>query len=460
MPDLPPHLAGRWDAVLEGRGDDRDADELLAWIAVTPAALPGLRRDAGLDAALRHLLADPDGAGGFNAAVMRRIRDERSLHGGKEFSAQVMARIPRRSPARRAWTRWLPLAIASGIVVVVAAALLLRPGGAGRDAGDEGLATPLPAIMTERLTAHGAGVSVGGRLLAPATAVEVAPGTGIDVDDASAAELRLRDGTTIALLGGTRFAVAAADHGHRLERGSLAIEATHRPPARAFAVVTPHATIRVVGTVFRVDADAIHTWVGVSRGSVAIEAAGARTLVDPGHELVVDGRGPGPVRASAGRNALDIGQARINPLQHPSILGIPSGTYHGLATRPWTYAGAAGRPAGFAELFWDTRVPPGARQLRAWFKPGRVVPDAGAGTAALAVLVSMPAGDFVVAELHLKPDDRGWLPLSGTFADMRLNWSLDPGAPAQPEVARVDRVALRLLNGQVEGIITGVLFEP
>lgn len=98
----------------------------------------------------------------------------------------------------------------------------------------------------------------------------VAPGAGLAIEDASVgARVRLHRGAAL-------FDVRPLDRGERFE------------------VVTPHGTVRVLGTVFAVASSAGGLSVRVFEGRVAVERAGGRTTLRAGQAL---GEGHGGIEA-------------------------------------------------------------------------------------------------------------------------------------------------------------------
>lgn len=84
-------------------------------------------------------------------------------------------------------------------------------------------------------------------------------------------EVVLKDGTTIAINGGSRLTVRMTETGRTVEMGQAeaAFDVTH-DPARPFLVEVGESQVRVVGTAFNIRRDATTTRVSVLRGIVQV----------------------------------------------------------------------------------------------------------------------------------------------------------------------------------------------
>lgn len=135
--------------------------------------------------------------------------------------------LGRRRQARGAWTRW-SLAAAPIAAALVAGVLLVGPMIEGR-----------------------------------AVTYVTAPGQIRDVT--------LKDGTTIALNGGSRVTVRLTGKTRTVEMGQseAAFDVTH-DPSRPFLITVGESQVRVIGTAFNIRRDASSTRVSVSRGIVQV----------------------------------------------------------------------------------------------------------------------------------------------------------------------------------------------
>ena len=135
--------------------------------------------------------------------------------------------LGRRRQARSAWTRW-SLAAAPIAAALVAGVLLIGPMIEGR-----------------------------------AVTYVTAPGQTRDVT--------LKDGTRIALNGGSRLTVRLTDKARTVEMGQAeaAFDVNH-DPSRPFLITVGESQVRVIGTAFNIRRDASSTRVSVSRGIVQV----------------------------------------------------------------------------------------------------------------------------------------------------------------------------------------------
>ena len=84
-------------------------------------------------------------------------------------------------------------------------------------------------------------------------------------------EVTLKDGTTIAMNGGSRLTVRLTDKVRSVEMGQAeaAFDVTH-DPSRPFLITVGESRVRVIGTAFNIRRDAASTRVSVARGIVQV----------------------------------------------------------------------------------------------------------------------------------------------------------------------------------------------
>ena len=94
-------------------------------------------------------------------------------------------------------------------------------------------------------------------------------------------EVTLKDGTTIALNGGSRLTVRLTGKARTVEMGQAeaAFDVAH-DPSRPFLITVGESRVRVIGTAFNIRRDAASTRVSVSRGIVQVA-----DLQDPSHAV-------------------------------------------------------------------------------------------------------------------------------------------------------------------------------
>jgi len=119
-------------------------------------------------------------------------------------------------------------------------------------------------------------LAVGGLLAAAATAIVVLPGMSapdplaLSFADGAAAGVEVAPGVVMTADGAGEL--SGTETAPRLAWASGAVDISVEPGAGLdVQVATDEATVRVVGTVFRVERDALGTTVSVSRGKVAVE---------------------------------------------------------------------------------------------------------------------------------------------------------------------------------------------
>jgi len=132
--------------------------------------------------------------------------------------------------------------------------------------------------------------------------------------------MRLPTGDEIAATAGARFSLLDSHEARRirLDEGALAFDVRPLGPSASFEVITQDLEVRVVGTVFSVDAGPTGTSVHVYEGRVAI-AHGARiSTLEAGESLSVRGaHGADPMRSRASDRAAARSQASAEPVPAP-----------------------------------------------------------------------------------------------------------------------------------------------
>ncbi len=180
-----------------------------------------------------------------------------------------------------------------------------------RRAIDAGLAAPAPvrhgwrwAMLAATTAAAAIAIWLVARPSAPALVVEhgaiAAPATGqlVEVAARDRVVLRTPDDSTVEASALTRF---ARDDGAatrwRLDRGHLDSHVTKRAPGQTFEVVTPEATVAVVGTRFSVDRVVVD---GVATTQVAVEEGVVRVTPVHGAPVMLHAgeRWPAPTRTA------------------------------------------------------------------------------------------------------------------------------------------------------------------
>lgn len=163
-------------------------------------------------------------------------------------------------PARRARpARWIAAAAAC-LAIAAGAAWIWRPG------GPPAVATIVeadPSVVVER----------DGRTLPAARGMDLRTGDAVRTQDAATARLRYAgEATTVELRGETRLRLAPSAEGKRLEilAGTIEADVAPQPAGRPMVLASPHAEVRVVGTVLTVAAASDQTRVEVEKGAVRV----------------------------------------------------------------------------------------------------------------------------------------------------------------------------------------------
>lgn len=259
-----PQLVDLWRRHLDGPPLTPEERDQLATALGTDAALRAdclheRRLHEQLSASAR--LSDNDPA--FVATVVRQC----SYVGGSErFAKRVVRRLPRTSTRRRSAARWWPL-LAAGLLVVV----LLVVGLPKRPApGDWTVMSVAGGVRT----AEGRAVRIGERLVA-----------GTRLHAAAGDRLRLDGGgeMTIELQAAQVLVPALKDPEWRLNGGTFTAEVAARTGRAPVRIITPHATVEVIGTRFTVTVDT-RTRLAVEHGRVRFGNAGVWREIAAGEQ--------------------------------------------------------------------------------------------------------------------------------------------------------------------------------
>jgi hypothetical protein len=267
-----PHLVDLWRRHLDGpplTPEERGqlADALGADAALRADCLHERRLHEQLSASVR--LSDSDPA--FVATVMRQCA---YVGGSERFAKRVVRRLPRTSARRTSIARWWPL-LAAGLLLVV----LLVVGLPRRPVlGDWTVVSVAGGVRT----VEGRSVQVGERILA-GTLLHLAGGDRLRLDGGGE--------MTVDLHAAQVLVPALKDPIWRLGGGTLSAEIatrTGRPPVR---IITPHATVEVIGTRFTVTVDT-GTRLAVEHGRVRFGNAGAWREVTAGEQAEAPATAP------------------------------------------------------------------------------------------------------------------------------------------------------------------------
>lgn len=276
------------DELLAALVEDPDALDAADWeraLALASADPARLRRHLRLDELLGRAL-DP-GRADLHAAIRHRI--EHPVQSGR-FVAKVarsaaLGRRGRPRENRRSTIIFSSLAALAALVALIVGIWTWEPSASVRTlsaAEPAAIATLRAGSLETRRDGVALAIAAGSRLVAGEAMVVGAHG----------AAIAYADGTTLALVPGSRLSFAAdtSDRGLLAELASGAIEADVTPQAvdRPLVLVTPEAEVTVLGTRFSLACGDGRTRLSVSEGRVrltrredgaALEVAAGQTIV-------------------------------------------------------------------------------------------------------------------------------------------------------------------------------------
>lgn len=129
-------------------------------------------------------------------------------------------------------------------------------------------------------------------------------------------DLRLADGTQVAVAGGTRLTIDAATHRAELDQGEATFSVVH-DPKRQFTVRLGAATVVDVGTVFDLRRRDGRNTVAVALGEVRVEGVGAPVALVAGRRLRFGGGGSVELDTITPAAASGWRQGRFNYIDAP-----------------------------------------------------------------------------------------------------------------------------------------------
>ncbi len=129
-------------------------------------------------------------------------------------------------------------------------------------------------------------------------------------------DVRLADGTRVAVAGGTRLVIDAAAHHADLEQGQATFSVVH-DPKRAFTVRLGEATVIDVGTVFDVRRRDGRSAIAVTQGEVRVNGVGAPVDLLAGRRLRFGDDAPPQLDTLSPGVATGWQQGRFNYVQAP-----------------------------------------------------------------------------------------------------------------------------------------------
>lgn len=125
----------------------------------------------------------------------------------------------------------------------------------------------------------------------------LAPGS-VVMDAGSSLSVVWTDGTQLAAMPASRWSWLEADRiALQLESGSVTVDAAEQPTDRPLTLLSPHASVEVLGTRFSVAVDGASSTVTVEEGRVAVtrRGDGATVVVGAGQATAVGDPGAGPL---------------------------------------------------------------------------------------------------------------------------------------------------------------------
>jgi ferric-dicitrate binding protein FerR (iron transport regulator) len=263
------------DAYLDGRLEGEQAERMLTYLQSSPGAMPHLRAMAVLDHDLRQQAQPTADAKRFRDAVLAH---RAAPHAQSPRPGRV---TPPRRPARRLKfpRRTFPLAAAAMLMVGLGLIAAL--------ANQQDSATTSGNASIARITTLDGWVRLehGDDIRTVALGDLVNDGDRLVTGDASRVSLRLQDGTHLHLDPSTWLSLPSPDGARaRLEHGAVEADVTPQAANASPILSTATATIRVLGTRFRVSLMEDATTVQVSHGLVEVRTQDLRSFQVPAGE--------------------------------------------------------------------------------------------------------------------------------------------------------------------------------
>ncbi len=280
----------------QARRENMSWEQLAVILKIEPTQLAKLAlcKQPG-EASFTQDVAQIAGYSGINRMVLLHLIDC-ARHGSLLKKNTVQHREPVRKSSRSRWKgnlfmlhrRTWAFGLATLLVLILGAFVLAQPGGA-----EATLVVSSGEVVVNQ---------AGGAIFASSAETAVSAGDVITVyegdtirlDAAAAAQLRLQDGSTVDLFGGTNMAVTELvtnEDSYRV-RFSLFSGKTLNRVVRllrsddAFEVKTPSSTASVRGTVFTVEAQTAETsHIAVDEGVVRVTMGDQSVDVEPGFQV-------------------------------------------------------------------------------------------------------------------------------------------------------------------------------
>ncbi len=258
-------------------------------------AVHALLRGAASVAAEQDTAATEAGWGRLATALAGAPQDAEPVtissaaHTAVAAAAQPEAPVSKALPRRRPWRSWLGAAAAAGFIC-------LSAWGVSQFDDTSTNATSGPTVERSPRILEGAMALARDNTAAPIAALT--PGSQA-VALADGATIRASARWTAALRSGTAVTATGAAGTGALEitRGEAVWHVV--PRSGGLTVTTPHATVRVTGTVFSVKVDADRTVVAVYHGQVRVDGSDVANTVDAGRAVSIAADGTPVVLAAA-----------------------------------------------------------------------------------------------------------------------------------------------------------------
>ncbi len=288
------------------------------------------------------------------------------------------------------WGRPQVFAAAASAVLLVAAAIWLAIGPAGRTMGQVKCLYGLVAVQDD-----GASQTV-------AEAADLKSGQRIQTRAGSRAEIFLADKSKLIPAPRTSLQIARSRQGPRilLERGTIQVEAAQQPAGKAIRIEAARAHMKILGTRLEVrlvekPSGTRQTRVRVLSGQVEMESGGQKVLLLPGTEGVADADQP-PVRSSVVFEVNDLiglfNQSKVlaaqsgQPWGPPAIFDLTTGTL-------WAVVPAQRLQAAGPNLF-SLKLKYPAFRVAAYRLDGAEIAVAGSGQVLRLDFSAMPSPQF------------------------------------------------------------------
>ena len=490
-----------WDEFLRGEIDEAAAKPLMLWLQANPAELSARRKEAALSASLDCLLGPRASSQRLVKSVLARIEGTRAGEGSGRFRKRVMesvkgaarssqiappaATLPsdrsrvtkkkfaqRRTASNSFWPAAAAALVIGAIILALFAPKKTEPVATAPEIPKTiPVPTPTPAPAPKVMEAppwatlalKQGGASVDSKPVTGTVAIKT--GNHIELQENSAAELTLGDGTALQLAELSKLDVQETASGNRvtLKHGSTEVHAAKQVEGKQFIIATPHAKVRVVGTQYSVQAFERFSRVAVNTGKVDVtaiaqDATGAKSQLGEGEEILVNSRGLESVRQSAQQRVIDANNCEIETFTDPGIKKSLSDTFRGMALARLTYNKRKHATYGYCGITFPISAAQGEDTFDVWIRPRWIKPEKEEfRLMKVAMLAQLGSTEYRIGAIEFYTGENDWVCLRGQLSTAKMHW-VEPGTKQLPlREDLIQHIALRTEIGEIEYDHTGVI---